>query len=268
MRTPMETGEIDLTALKSDLLLGWDGIVLRWMLIDGNEVLDFGEEKEVAGFQPLIDLHADVRSVCVSFLRPVFSLMPSAVASGIEKEVLQVHHGPSNPFRRSFHSERFGEEITLIESGKWEQGDAFLKSWPQVRWTSATLGWLEHQKRRSISAEFTSLLSIDVGTSKALMSRFDEGRLAWCIVAEDVDGDGVLYHAVNSLMRNDFEEGLENGLHRTRVVFSGAIENNRRMIRQFERFFPHVEVDEGGLQWKTEAPAQVGEWNLLSHALR
>ena len=54
---------------------------------------------------------------------------------------------------------------------------------------------------------------------RALMSRFDEGRLAWCIVAEDVDGDGVLYHAVNSLMRNDFEEGLENGLHRTGLSF-------------------------------------------------
>ena len=190
MRTPMETGEIDLIALNSDLLLGWDGMVLRWMLVDGNVVLDFGSEEEPLGFQSLADRYARVRSVWVSLLRPVCSLMPSAVANGIEGEVLKMHHGPSNALRRSYQSERLGEEVTLMESGPWSAGDDFLKSWPHVRWSSCTLGWLELQKRRTIPADCASLLSIDVGLNRALMCRFDEGELAWCMVTEDMQGEG------------------------------------------------------------------------------
>jgi len=264
----METGEIDLIALNSDLLLGWDGMVLRWMLVDGNVVLDFGSEEEPLGFQSLADRYARVRSVWVSLLRPVCSLMPSAVANGIEGEVLKMHHGPSNALRRSYQSERLGEEVTLMESGPWSAGDDFLKSWPHVRWSSCTLGWLELQKRRTIPADCASLLSIDVGLNRALMCRFDEGELAWCMVTEDMQGEGVLYHAVNSMVRSGGDAAAEDARQRTAVVFSGSVESHPGMMKQFTRFFPHVEIEEGALLWKNDPPADVGDWNLLHQAVR
>jgi hypothetical protein len=80
--------------------------------------------------------------------------------------------------------------------------------------------------------------------------------LRWCSVTEDVAGDGILYHVVNSFHR----EGVDPTAPNCRVVFSGGITEDSPIVQQFKRFFAAVELD--------AAHAELGESALLMHLMK
>ena len=97
---------------------------------------------------------------------------------------------------------------------------------------------------------------IDLAHGRALMMRFDEEALRWCSITEDVAGEGILYHVVNSFHRESVAPTTAN----CHVVFSGDITEDSRVVQQFKRFFSAVELD--------AEHAELGESSLLMHLMK
>ena len=241
----MATGETEHSRFDGSLLIGWDGECLHWVAASQDaEVIDHGKEEELAALDALAQRFPEANNVRLTLLRPVCSLIPSAVSTGIESNVLALQHGPKTETfaSKSFHSERLGEDVALIESGHWTEEDVFLKAFPMAQWTSATLGAIEAGLQSARRDGWESSVHIDVGEKRALMMHFRGDALRWCSVTEDLEGDGILYHVVNALHR----DGVELGNAQCHVVFTGVPEE--RMLSQFRRFFasiergPHVEL--------------------------
>lgn len=254
----MVTGETDPTAFEGTLLIGWDGECVHWIAADGNGICDHGVEAEIGSLTALSRRFASAAAVKLSLLRPVCSLMPAAVAEGIEAQVLDLHHGPHDQTltSRTFFSDRLGEGLALIESGHFGSDDVFLKAFPLGQWTSSTLAAIEFGMNEVRSGDWAHTVHIDVAPGRALMMRFDAEALRWCSVTQDVAGDGILYHVVNSFHR----EGLDATGAQCRVVFAGGITEDSAVVRQFKRFFEAVELD--------SAHAELGESALLMHLIK
>jgi len=254
----MVTGETDPTAFEGTLLIGWDGERVHWIAKDGHGISDHGVDSEIGSLTELARRFASASAVKLSLLRPVCSLMPAAVAEGIESHVLDLHHGPHDEplTSRSFLSDRLGEGLALIESGHFGSDDLFLKAFPLGQWTSSTLAAIESGMNEVRSDGSAHTIHIDVAQGRALMMRFDAEALRWCSVTQDVAGDGILYHVVNSFHR----EGLDPTAVQCRVVFSGGITEDAPVVQQFKRFFETVQLD--------PAHADLGESALLMHLVK
>ena len=254
----MVTGETDPTAFEGTLLIGWDGERVHWIAEDGNGIGGHGVDSEIGTLAELSLRFASAAAVKLSLLRPVCSLIPAAVADGIESQVLDLHHGPRDPAltSRTFLSDRLGEGLALIESGHFGSDDLFLKAFPLGRWTSSTLAAIEFGMNEVRSGDWAHTVHVDVAHGRALMMRFDAEALRWCSVTHDVAGDGILYHVVNSFHR----EGLDATGAQCRVVFAGGITEDSAVVRQFKRFFEAVELD--------SAHAELGESALLMHLVK
>ena len=250
----MVTGETDYNSFDGALLIGWDGDCLHWMAVapDGS-VVGHDREEELAALDALAKRFTQIQDVRLSLLRPVCSLMPAAVSAGVEMDVLSLQHGPMNEAfsARTFHSERLGEGVALIESGHWAEDDVFLRAFPMAQWASATLGAIESGLNEARGDAWDATVHIDVGEQRALMMHFRDAALRWCSVTEDLAGDGILYHVVNALHR----DGVELESARCKVLFSGLPQD--RVLSQFKRFFTSVECD---------ANAVLGSTGLLLHA--
>ena len=254
----MVTGETDPTAFEGTLLIGWDGERVHWIAKDGSGIFDHGVDSEIGALTALSGRFASAASVKLSLLHPVCSLMPAAVAEGIEFQVLDLHHGPHDQAltSRTFVSDRLGEGLALIESGHFGSDDVFLQAFPLGQWTSSTLAAIESGMNQVRSGDGAHTVHIDMAHGRALMMRFDAEALRWCSVTEDVAGDGILYHVVNSFHR----DGVDPPAANCRVVFSGGITGDSPIVQQFKRFFEAVELD--------AAHSELGESALLMHLVK
>ena len=254
----MVTGETDPTAFEGTLLIGWDGERVHWIAKDGHGISDHGVDSEIGTLTELSRRFASASAIKLSLLRPVCSLMPAAVAEGIESHVLDLHHGPHDEAltSRTFLSDRLGEGLALIESGHFGSEDVFLKAFPLGQWASSTLAAIESGMNEVRTGARAHTVHIDLAHGRALMMRFDADALRWCSVTQDVAGDGILYHVVNSFHR----EGLDPTAVQCRVVFSGGITEDAPVVQQFKRFFETVELD--------AAHAELGESALLMHLVK
>ncbi len=254
----MVTGETDPTAFEGTLLIGWDGERVHWIAVGADGVHDHGIETEIATLTDLSRRFSSAATVKLSLLRPVSSLMPAAVAAGIEPHVLDLQHGPHDQSQssRTFLSDRLGEGLALIESGHFGSDDLFLKAFPLGQWASSTLAAIESGMNEVRTGEWAHTVHIDMAQGRALMMRFDAEALRWCSVTEDVAGDGILYHVVNSFHR----EGVDPTSVPCRVVFSGGIDEDSPIVQQFNRFFAAVE--------RQAAHAELAESALLMHLVK
>ena len=251
----MVTGATDPNAFDGTLLIGWDGECVHWIALDSNGIADHGVDSEIGTLTELSHRFSGAAAVKLSLLRPVCSLMPAAVAEGIETHVLGLQHGPQDhtSISRTFLSDRLGEGMALIESGHFGSEDLFLKAFPLGQWTSSTLAAIESGMNAARAAASTHTVHVDVADGRALMMRFDASGLRWCSVTEDVAGDGILYHVVNSVHR----EEVDPTAAQCRVVFSGGITEDAPIVHQCKRFFEAVEL--------ASAHAELGESGLLMH---
>ena len=254
----MVTGETDPTAFEGTLLIGWDGERVHWIAAEAHGISDHGVDSEIGFLTELSRRFASATAVKLSLLRPVCSLMPAAVAEGIESQVLDLHHGPHDQAltSRTFLSDRLGEGLALIESGHFGADDLFLKAFPLGQWTSTTLAAIESGMNEVRTGAHAHSVHIDLARGRALMMRFDAEALRWCSVTEDIAGDGILYHVVNSFHR----EGVDPTSANCCVVFSGDITEVSPIFQQFKRFFATVEL--------VSAHAELGESALLMQLLK
>ena len=251
----MVTGATDPNAFDGTLLIGWDGECVHWIAMGSNGITDHGVDSEISSLTKLSHQFSGAAAVKLSLLRPVCSLMPAAVAQGIETHVLGLQHGPQDhtSISRTFLSDRLGEGMALIESGHFGSEDLFLKAFPLGQWTSSTLAAIESGMNAARAALSAHTVHVDVADGRALMMRFDASGLRWCSVTEDVAGDGILYHVVNSFHREDVDPTAAQ----CRVVFSGGITEDAPIVHQFKRFFETVEL--------ASEHAELGESGLLMH---
>ena len=84
----MVTGETDPTAFEGTLLIGWDGERVHWIATEAHGVSDHGVDSEIGSITELSHRFASATAVKLSLLRPVCSLIPAAVAEGIELQPL------------------------------------------------------------------------------------------------------------------------------------------------------------------------------------
>ncbi|HBP44946.1 MAG TPA: hypothetical protein DD635_03535 [Flavobacteriales bacterium] len=254
----MVTGETDPTAFDGTLLVGWDGERVHWIAVGDMGVIEQGFEVGIGYLNELSHRFSAASSVKLSLLRPLCSLMPDSVAAGIESSVFVLQHGSQNQTatNRTFLSHRVGDGLALIESGHFGADDPFLKAFPLGQWVSSTLAAIELGINEARDCGETHTVRVDLAHGRALMMRFDADALRWCSVTEDVEGDGVLYHVVNSFHR----EGLDPTGLRCEVVFSGGIDERSSILKQFKRFFESVKVE--------QSQAELGESSLLIHLLK
>lgn len=269
----MATGETDSSTSLDYLLLGWDGLTLQWCAGYTDVLVEYGEEPAVEDVE-LRAACASLRSkglnpekVIFTYRHAHFSLAPSALADGVESDLLALHIGASVQAdnTRTFHSVAFGEELALMEWTEQRGENVVRESWSHVRVKSSTLGWMEgavlQERERLQPAIF-----VDIGAERALMARVEGGALVWGMVTQDMEGEGILYHVVNALYRADQAPGTAG----TMVFLSGEVEVNDPRWLSFERFFPRVVMHTGfhplkGVDaddWKPQ------RWALLTHFSR
>lgn len=254
----MVTGETDPNTFEGTLLIGWDGERVHWIAADAHGIFNHGVDSEVESLTELSRRFASATAVKLTLLRPICSLMPAAVAEGIESQVLELHHGSYDQAltSRTFFSDRLGEGLALIESGHFGSEDVFLKAFPLGQWASSTLAAIESGMNEVRTGACAHTVHIDLAHGRALMMRFDAEALRWCSVTQDVAGDGILYHVVNSF----HQDGVDPTSAQCRVVFSGAIDEDSPILQQFKRFFEVVEL--------ASAHAGLGESALLMHLMK
>lgn len=254
----MVTGETEFSVFEGTLLIGWDGERVHWIAVDGDDIAECGVDSEIGKVTALSRRFSSASSIKLSLLRPVCSLMPVAVIDGIESHVLNLQHGPQDQAltHRTFVSDRLGEGLALIEAGHFGSEDFLLKAFPLGQWMSSTLAAIESGMNNARVGGWEHTVRVDVARSRALMMRFDAEALRWCSVTEDLAGDGILYHVVNSFYR----EGLDPTAAPCRVVFSGGIDKSTPIFQQFERFFDAVELE--------SSQSDLAESALLMHLLK
>ncbi|MFZ9054209.1 MAG: hypothetical protein ACO2ZL_00265 [Flavobacteriales bacterium] len=254
----METGGIN-QSNKANLILGWDGVVLRWICSNDGRVEAFGQVEEVAEWTALAERFKDIEKIILTRILPEITLMPATVAEGIEEAILTLHHGIRSEGCRAFLSQRLGEELSLIEGGHGHEVDLLNTSWPTGRWSSSVLGWLESRSQWASTDQNAIAVNIFVGSSRALMCRFDAGSLAWCTVTDDLEGSGVLYHCVNAMVR----DGIKIGSSNVHVRIGGVQAMSLELEQQFKRFFGQVEVESSPWDWNDANLESVGDWDIL-----
>ena len=259
----METGETN-PRTGDELILGWDGDTLRWILLAHQEIVAHGSAPRTDDWSTLTRELPEAEHTRIALVHPVISLMPSAVAKGIEDRISLLHHGASQSGHRSFQSDRLGEGMSLIESGHGEQSSFMAEHWPTARWSSWALGWLEVQSQLAAQSEHDAFLGIEVGMHRAMMCRFDSGRLMWSTVTEDLEGAGILYHCVNAMVR----DGMALDGVSLEVQIQGAAARKDHLIEQFSRFFRVVNEASPRVTWGDAAPEDPACWTTLAFAKR
>lgn len=257
----METGGIN-QSTNANLILGWDGAILRWACTNDGRVEEFGQIEEVAEWTILADRFKNIERVTLTRLFPEITLMPAAVAEGIEDAILTLHHGIRSNGCRAFLSQRLGEELSLIEGGHGSDVELLNASWPKARWASTALGWLEAQSQQASTDENSIAVSILSGSNRALMCRFDAGALVWCTVTDDLEGSGILYHCVNAMVRDEIKMESAD----IRVTIGGNESLILELKQQFKRFFKEVEVEPTPWKWSDLQPEHAGDWDALFFA--
>lgn len=154
--------------------------------------------------------------------------------------------------------------MSLIESGHGEQSAFMMEHWPTARWSSLALGWLEVQGQLAAQSEQDAFLGIDVGMHRAMMCRFDGGRLMWSTVTEDLEGAGILYHCVNAMVR----DGMAMDGVSLEVQIQGASARKQLLLEQFSRFFRVVHEAVPPVTWDGAAPEDEACWTTLAFAKR
>jgi len=263
MRTPMETGETNRTATGGMLVLGWDGETLFWLALKDRRVQEYGSEVFSGDWSSIRAKMGSYPTVRVTWLRPVFSLLPVPVAEGLEQEVMALQHGKTDLGLRTFRTDRLGEALLLIENDLVGVDDSLNVRWPLHTWSSATLGWLESKGKASVNSGFKVSVFINIGRKRAVMCRFHQGSLRWCLATEDLEGTGLLYHVVNSMVRDNLNPQIE----KVEVEIGGDIQNDRPIIEDFSRFFAEVRKEDHGLVWSDGEPKVAGAWSLLQYAI-
>jgi hypothetical protein len=254
----METGGIK-KSTEANLILGWDGVVLRWICSNDGSVEAFGQVEEVAEWTALAERFKHVEKVTLTRLMTEITLMPAAVAEGIEEAILTLHHGIRSEGYRAFLSQRLGEELSLIEGGHGSEVDLLNTLWPKGRWSSSGLGWLEAKSQLASTDQNAIVVNILVGSGRAMMCRFDAGTLAWCTVTDDLEGSGVLYHCVNAMVR----DGIKIESSDVQVRIGGVQDMALELEQQFKRFFGQVEVESTPWNWIGSTPEPAGDWDIL-----
>jgi len=257
----METGGIN-QSTKANLILGWDGVVLRWICTNDGRVEEFGQVDDVAEWTALADRFKQAEQVTLTRLFPEVTLMPAAVAEGIEEAILTLHHGVRSEGCRGFLSQRLGEELSLIEGGHGREVELLNTSWPKARWASVALGWLEAQSQLASTGENAVTVSVLAGTNRAMMCRFDAGSLSWCTVTDDMEGSGVLYHCVNAMVR----DGIKIESSDVQIKLGGVESMTLELKQQFNRFFESVEAEPTPWNWIVSQPEPAGDWDALFFA--
>lgn len=257
----METGGIN-QSTKASLILGWDGAILRWICMEDGHVEEYGQIDEVAEWSTLADRFNHVEQVTLTRLFPEITLMPAAVADGIEEAILTLHHGVRSEGCRAFLSQRLGEELSLIEGGHGSEVELLNTCWPKGRWTSAALGWLEAQSQLASPHANSIAVSILSGSNRAMMCRFDAGALTWCTVTDDLEGSGILYHCVNAMVR----DGIKMESADIRVSLGGVESMTLELKQHFKRFFKQVEVEPTPWEWTDSQPEPAGDWDAIFFA--
>ena len=235
----------------SSLLMAWSGNHLQWLHCQGMTVLRF-ETIAVADSKALrkalLDIKSELEGVdSVQFATdlPYFSMAPSRVALGREKALQTLHLGGDAILPVSFYSEAFGEEASLIEQDLPGFQDEVEAIWPRAKRVSMALMFLESvvlETRKNVSA---GCVAIHVGHERALMALFAEGGLMWSMTTDDMAGDGILYHVVNAIKRQERTEELE-----MEVLLTGQVEENGELMQSFNRFFERVEVKAPEVEWE------------------
>ncbi len=262
----MATGETDVSQYSSYLLLGWDGHTLQWSRGHAGQLIEAGEETSVdsIGFKnaclQLKKRGFGEESVVFHHRHAFFTVAPASVAKGHEEQLMALHLGTREGTKsdQSFHSDAFGDELVVME--RWESDALRLEVqniWPHVQFESSSLRWLEKVGADSRAAS-SPLIAVDIGNSRALLARLDEGKLMWAMVTEDLEGEGLLYHIVNALHR----DGLEPESSKAKVLLSGNVELEDVWFSVFERFFTEVEI----VQSEMEVPGmKTQRWALHSY---
>ena len=242
----MVTGETDVTERGRHLNLGWDGRVLQWSTGQKGKVLEMGEES-VSNVQGLKSFCGQLReknfgndAVLFHFRHPFFTVAPTAVAKGYEDQFMELQLGVKNESEshQFFYSDAFGDELVLME--RWDTPglrSELQQIWPHIRFESGLLRWLETIAALSRACK-NPIISVDIGTHRALLARVNEGKLLWAMVSEDLEGEGLLYHIVNALHR----DGLEPASSGAKVLLSGEVKPDDSWFRVFGRFFNQVEM--------------------------
>jgi hypothetical protein len=241
----MVTGETDVTELSKYLILGWDGRILQWSSGQKGEIIEAGEES-ILSIEGLLEFCKQLNkngfgqgAVLFHYRHAFFTVAPSSVAKGHEEEFLELHLGPGNEVKSHhfFFSDAFGDELVFME--RWDSAglrSELQQTWPHVRFESSSLRWIENMSAVSRNHS-KSVISVDIGTHRALLSRVEKGKLLWAMVSEDLEGEGLLYHIVNALHR----DGLEPQSSGAKVLLSGEVEAEGAWIGVFNRFFMDVE---------------------------
>lgn len=255
----METGA---TNYASNLVLAWTGSHLQWLTFEnasvgGWEALPLqGVDQLRAKLKELELLSPD--SVFFFTRTPYFSLAPTRVVSGREDSVQELQMGLSDFPPVIFYSEAFGEEVTLIERDIQGFQMVVEEVWPQAKRCSQALQILETTAIELRMDPKPCSVVIDVGTDRALMAVFAAGKLIWSMTTEDLEGDGILYHVVNAMRRNQLDPAIE-----TSVTLSGQVEPSDALITSLERFFTSVEIRRSPVNWNLE-PKTPQHWNALT----
>jgi hypothetical protein len=262
----MGTGETDVSQYSAFLLVGWDGRSLQWSHGHAGSIDDVGEEPA--------DDSASLKAACLKLKNSglgqevvlfhhrhaFFTTAPASVAKGHEERLMTLHLGArentkSNQF---FHSDAFGDELVVME--RWES-DALQQDiqgiWPHVRFESSSLRWLEKVAADSRDAA-GPMIAVDIGVQRALLARFESGRLMWAMVTEDLEGEGLLYHIVNALHR----DGLEPASSGAMILLSGDVERGDAWTIAFDRFFNQVEIVQPMMEI---AGIKTQRWALLAN---
>tara|TARA_B110000285_G_C15098336_1_gene603457 strand:- start:34 stop:816 length:783 start_codon:yes stop_codon:yes gene_type:complete len=228
------------------LILGWDGRSLLWSNGAAGRTEQAGE---VEATDPA-SLNAACLNLKASGLgkevvvfhrrHAFFTAAPASVAEGHEEQLLRLHLGPQEGAysNQVFHSEAFGDDMVLME--RWEseavQRDV-QRVWPHARFESSTLRWLEKIGADSRVGE-GPMIAVDIGLTRALLARLEEGQLKWAIVTEDLEGDGLLYHVVNAM----HQDGLEPAASGAQIMLSGEVERGDAWHSVFNQFFSQVKI--------------------------
>lgn len=264
----METGVIDSIETKADLLLGWDGMRLQWLLAQNLEVLDWGlfEAEDGSNLEASMNslnkrITEGVGRVTYTTIRPVFTLCPAQLAKGNEQAIMALHLGGSRKSWSTYYSHSFGDEMAMLEAEDEGLEQAVLSHWPFAKRKSSALAWLEKSAIMSSNDEVKVL--IDCSSERSMMARIENGQLTWSMTSFDTEGDGILYHVVNALHR----DGMNPESSNVRVEFSGSVSEGASLMESFKRFFPHVTLAFPDCSWKSTPPKDLVQWTLLSRLL-
>jgi hypothetical protein len=261
----METGATD--KRESSLLLAWDGNHLQWLHCQHLTVLQC-KTIPAAGSKALREALKGLKSALVSVDTvlyasdlPYFSMAPSRVVSGREKALQTIHLGPSPAAPVSFYSEVFGEELSLVEQDLPSFKDEVEEVWPLAKRASMALTFLESVVRKLRTQSSLGCIAIHVGYERAMMALFTGGELMWSMTTDDLAGDGVLYHVVNAMKRQDVTENVE-----MEIWFTGRIQDDSALANSFRRFFNRVEIKVPDLEW-AHLPDLPQEWATLTRMM-